>query len=131
MHAKNMPINLDLSALFQRYSAEFSDFDGLVLTDPNQKGYGDDAPLHVAARQGLTGDILILVRAGASVDMPGDIGCTPLHFAAMAGQASAVKLLLDLGANPRLLNEFEQTAVEVAELGGHHEIARTIKTSMR
>ena len=63
--------------------------------------------------------------------MPGDIGCTPLHFAAMAGQASAVRLLLDLGANPRLLNEFEQTAVEVAELGGHHEIARTITTSMR
>lgn len=125
---KNVP-DEQLAELFRRYGTEFSDFDGLTLSDPDQCGYGEDSPLHVAARHGLKDDIAVLVKAGASVNKPGELGFTPLHNAAMAGRLDAAKQLLQLGANPRLLNEFDQTAADVAELGGHEDLARLLKST--
>ena len=39
------------------------------------------------------------------------------------GQLASIELLLRLGADSGLKNDFGQTALEVAELGEHHEIA--------
>lgn len=122
-----MLMNTDLPALFVRYSKEFSDFDGLVLQDPNQKGYGDDTPLHIAARHGLLNDISVLVSSGAHLDIHGDLGFTPLHYAAISGQEDAARLLLSLGANKSALNEFDQSASEVAKLANHDDFAKMLR----
>jgi ankyrin repeat protein len=57
------------------------------------------------------------------LNQPGDLGFTPLHNAAMAGRAEVAKQLVKLGANPQVLNDFGQTAAEVATLGGHEDLA--------
>jgi ankyrin repeat protein len=69
----------------------------------------------------------VLIASGAQVNAIGDLGNTPLHQAAMMGKIDSVRKLLALGADPSLRNEFDQTAMEVAELGGHHEIAEILK----
>jgi uncharacterized protein len=90
----------DLRELLDRYSEDFSDFEGIDLQDVNQAGIdGEERPLHLAARHGLIDDMRILLREGADVDARGDLGLTPLHNAAMKGHIAAVQLLLEHGAD--------------------------------
>lgn len=117
--------------LFDRYSREFSDFDGLSLQEPNQCGYGEDAPLHVAARHGLLDDIALLIEAGASIDQKGELGFSALHYAAIARKLDAVEMLLRLGASPRLKNEFDQTPADVAALEGNTEVEQLLRKHER
>jgi uncharacterized protein len=102
------------------------EFLGVGLIHANQRGAVDDTPLHIAARKGEVGDLVVLVEHGAEVDLPGDLGNTPLHQAAMAGQAAAVAKLLELGANASLRNEFSETPLRVAQQGGHTHVIEVL-----
>jgi uncharacterized protein len=118
-------MNEKLAAIIDKYRSH-PEFLGIDVNDVNQPGAVDDTLLHLAARTGAIEDIETLVAFGANVDAVGDLGNTPLHQAAMTGQIASVKALLRLGARASGKNEFGQTAAEVAELGGHREIARIL-----
>ncbi len=116
--------------VFYRYS-RYPDFLGERIVDVNQKGMIDDAILHIAARKDQIGDIKILLEAGADVNIRGDLAYTPLHYACMCGNLSAVKLLLKFHADPLMVNEFNQTAFDVALLANKpnsKEIIALLKT---
>jgi len=49
-------------------------------------------------------------------------GHTPLHEAVGQGHIEAVKLLLSRGADTGVRNDWGQTAKEIAQIGGKHEI---------
>jgi ankyrin repeat protein len=57
-------------------------------------------PLYVAANNGYTDVVAVLVRAGAAVDQGAvDTGATPLCAAAQKGHADVVRVLLEAGAD--------------------------------
>lgn len=75
---------------------------GLVV-DGNCTDQGKLTPLHVAAKNGNTGVIKLLLQRGAMVDVRrGRNMETPLHLAARAAMNPAVEALLEGGADPHL-----------------------------
>ncbi|KAL8700353.1 MAG: hypothetical protein Q9201_005492 [Fulgogasparrea decipioides] len=76
-----------------------------ILLDANadvDSRYGESCStaLHLAAEQGNTEVVRVLLKTGASVDFPNDLGQTPLWFAVNEGHAEISKMLLDAGASP-------------------------------
>ncbi|KAF6222560.1 hypothetical protein HO133_000605 [Letharia lupina] len=61
-------------------------------------------PLHIAASEGNSDVVLMLLDYGASIDCVDGEYATPLHHAASNGQTAMVKLLLDSGANPNAVD---------------------------
>lgn len=70
-------------------------------------------PLHYAAWQGKADSVLMLLRAGASVNGPSQDGQIPLHLAAQYGHYDVVSTELDrddsnaqvMGLNEKLLQQ--------------------------
>eukprot|EP00960_Hanusia_phi_P075740 768461-Hanusia_phi.AAC.4 len=58
-----------------------------------------DTALHLAAGQGHTGCVKMLVSLGCPVDVTNKLGRTPLHEAAICGQTDTCAALLELGAD--------------------------------
>jgi ankyrin repeat protein len=56
-------------------------------------------PLLLAALNGTTENIQVLLNAGADVTVQNGFGFTPLHIAADRGSTANVKALLDAGAD--------------------------------
>lgn len=73
--------------------------------------------LHAVVIREEIDDARILLRRGASPNEPGELGFTPLHMAALRKNLDLLKMLLTFGADLSLLNDFGQTAIEVARLG--------------
>lgn len=61
-------------------------------------------PLHIAASEGNSDIVLMLLDYGASIDCVDGEYATPLHHAASNGQTAIVRLLLDSGANPNAVD---------------------------
>jgi len=73
---------------------------GILLdsgADPNKRS-SYNSPLHDSARIGSAEITIILIKAGADVELSGFGGVRPLHSAALAGQAKVVTILLASGA---------------------------------
>ena len=62
-----------------------------------------DALLHLAAQQGDTDTVGLLLRAGINVNQIGDMGNTALHYAQTQEMA---RLILSHGASVEIYNEF-------------------------
>ena len=103
------------------------DFLGIEISDVNQRGAVDDAPLHIAVRRGHIDDIELMLANGAHVNQLGDMGNTPLHFAALVGNLDVARRLLLSGADLSLKNEFQQTPLDVAVSGGHAHVADLLR----
>ena len=56
-------------------------------------------PLHLAALEGHTRVVELLLQGGADVSAVEALGCTALHFAAQYGRLEVARLLLDRGAD--------------------------------
>ena len=70
----------------------------------------------------------LLILRGALVDGRGSpSGHTPLHEAAFNGDVAMVRLLLESGADRRLRTGDGQTALEIATLKAHDEVARLLR----
>lgn len=89
---------------------------------PKSKDFLDDA-LQLAALQGETQVIDLLVREGASVYARSGENKTPLMYASANGHMDAVKLLLRSGANRFALDNEELTASGIADSAGHKDLA--------
>ena len=78
-----------------------------------------DEALQIAALQGRTQVIDILLGAGANVFSRSKDQKTPLMYAAAAGHLDAVKLLMVHGSNRLALDGTEKTAADLAQAAGH------------
>lgn len=114
-----------LHAVFDAYKFH-PEFLGIKIAGVNQRGALDSTLLHVAARKGILDHIRVLVEEGADINIKGDLYNTPLHDAALCGQNAAVELLILLGADAGLQNKFGQTALDIAKMGNHSEVFRTL-----
>lgn len=95
----------DAAELFSRESMEELDRNG-------------EAAVHLAARNGHTGALAVMIAKGVDVnlseDAPAQPGMTPLHEACVYGHADAVKLLMDAGADDTLKNSRGNTPAHCA-----------------
>ncbi len=85
-------------------SIVLENYDALVSilrkgTDPNTRTASGCTPLHLAALDGLTHFVHILLDFGADVDAKNADGETPLHFAVQSGCEEVVLLLLEADAD--------------------------------
>ncbi|EFN57916.1 hypothetical protein CHLNCDRAFT_141981 [Chlorella variabilis] len=71
-------------------------------------------PLHNAAKSAKSGNIKVLLAAGARVDAADSSGWTALMDAAMAGSEGCVRALLEAGASTAVADECHQTALMAA-----------------
>jgi uncharacterized protein len=126
-----MPLKTPALVAIAKKYAKHPEFLGIDIDDINQPGAVDDTLLHIVARTGAIDDLKTLIAEGASVNPIGDLGNTPLHQAAMNGQITTAEYLLLKLANPRIRNEFDETAFDVATQGGHKELAALIKKYLR
>lgn len=81
-----------------------------ALADPDAPNGDQDGAIHVAASEGWTETLRVLVQAGADVDRRGGRGGTALGDAACDGNAAVVRTLLELGADPDAKNSYDGNA---------------------
>ncbi|KAK9442279.1 Ankyrin repeat-containing domain protein [Metarhizium brunneum] len=86
-----------------------------------------NTPLHVAAREGHVGVILMLPDTPQFAVNPENAqGWTPLHLAANFGKLRTVKELLKLGVGIELVTDNNDTPLLLAAAGGHRLTAREL-----
>lgn len=86
-----------------------------------------NTPLHVAARAGHVGVILMLPDTPQFAVNPKNAkGWTPLHMAANFGNLRTVKELLKLGSDIKLVTDNNDTPLLLAAAGGHRLTAREL-----
>ena len=62
-------------------------------------------PLHMAAREGYTDVVTLLLEKGAKVKQAKNGGRTPMYGAACDGRTGVEKLLLEQKADPNIANK--------------------------
>lgn len=79
--------------------------------DVNREGW---TPLHYAATRGHRGMMRLLLENDAYIDAEAPNGNTPLMMATRYAPPLAVKLLLEEGADPTLVNQANESALDMA-----------------
>ncbi len=78
------------------------------------------AAVHLAAQNGHTGMLKVMLEKGVDVnlttDEPGEAGLTPLHLACIHGNTETVRLLMAAGADDTLTNLKGETPAHLALL---------------
>lgn len=99
----------------------------LAYVDASQPEPTGHTALHVAAREGHSRILAVLLRHGADVHavLP-DTGQTPLHLAAREGHVKAAKRLLACGAAVDATDVTGQTPLHVALSAGHEAVAKAL-----
>ena len=97
--------NTGLVQLFLEYGADYSSF-------RTQSGY---LPIHGGAMSGNVGVMMLLMNAGANIDMQNNFGFTPLHLAASANDLEMVEFLVNNGANIYFRNNNGDTALHLTD----------------
>lgn len=87
------------------------------------------AALHAAVAARSVWIARMLAKAGANVNQPQQQGWRPLHAAAQNGDAEMVKLLLEHGADRTLRADNNQTALDLALLKGHAQVAALLEAA--
>lgn len=119
---------MDLTALLTRIG-HTTEFLGVNLVDPNQRGIFGNTPLDVAIVWGDLAAVTLLLDAGADVNAKQESGRTPLHEAASFGNIEIVKLLLSRRAKTDELDDSGLTALDVAKLSGHADVVNYLTQS--
>ena len=87
-------------------------------------------PLHVAAENGHSQVMSVLVESGANLNSRTVKGATPLCLAAREGRVDAVQMLLHAKADPLLASRDEtalaKSPLEIAVIFGHSEVVREL-----
>ncbi|KAM4707343.1 uncharacterized protein O3C94_005466 [Discoglossus pictus] len=83
-------------------------------------------PIHWAAVNGHIAVVDFLLKAGVSVDVDDQKGCTPLITAAQYGQTALVCYLIGKGARVYLCDSEGDTALHWAAFKGHCELAHLL-----
>ncbi|RPA98288.1 ankyrin [Choiromyces venosus 120613-1] len=92
-----------------------------MMVDPDRKNLWGRTPLHIAASNGHT-NIVKLLLSWSDVDpiSKTNKGDTPLHYATSFGAKSVAKLFLNLdNFNPNIANNYGSTPLSIASEYGH------------
>jgi ankyrin repeat protein len=84
--------------------------------DVNAVNGAGDAALHMAATQGYTAVVQLLLDHGARADVANQAGDTALHNAAAKGRDAVIQLLVDKGASVDVKNGKGQSALALSTL---------------
>ena len=87
------------------------------------------APLHLAAFQGHSAVVGLLLGGGASVNSLAGLNYTPLHLAANKGHSAVIGLLLSSGASVDSLTESSYTSLHLAADKGHSAVVGLLLSS--
>jgi ankyrin repeat protein len=94
--------------------------------DPNSADLQGITAVGVAAAQGQTESLELLVKAGANVNKKCPLGFTPLRLAVVNGHTAAARLLIDHGANVNDSGDDGNTALTVAAFQQRTEIVQML-----
>lgn len=94
--------------------------------DPNQRTALGETPMHLAAEFGRTDIIALLAAAGARIDARNAARETPLMAAIRANKADAFDALLSRGADTNVSDKDDRSALFLAILEDHEEMALTL-----
>lgn len=83
--------------------------------------------LALAAMEGQVRVVKLLLKRGAGVDVPSQMGITPLKSAAAKGHLEVVKLLLAAGADATARDCSGATAIDSARDRGHTEVLQLLQ----
>jgi len=83
-------------------------------------------PLFLAAQEGYTELVDLLLDAGASIDLPDEDGISPLYIACYQGHLDVVASLLRAGANPNKLGLDGTSPVFIAAQEGYADIVEIL-----
>jgi cytohesin len=101
-----------------------------VGADPRAARNNNFTPLHSAAMQGHAAVCLVLLNAGAQVNVQADPqGYAPLHSAAFAGHVEAIRVLLVHGADRGLFNYRGERPADTARRTGQAEAVRVLESN--
>ncbi|XP_071965934.1 uncharacterized protein [Antedon mediterranea] len=87
-------------------------------------------PLHLAAKNGHSDVIKVLVEAGVDINMETHNG-TALHEASLFGKSEVVRLLISYGINVRQKNSHGQTALDIVNKFTSTKAAQDVKQMLR
>jgi ankyrin repeat protein len=104
-----------------------TEFLGVKLIDPNQRGIFGNTPLTVAVVWGDLDAARILLDAGAEVNAKVEDGQTPLHFAVEFGNLDIVRLLVGRGASLDLRDDDGHTPMAVAAIRGKQDMVDLLR----
>jgi ankyrin repeat protein len=82
-----------------------------LLTAHDPIGFRGSSVLHIAAEQGRTDIVRLIISAGPPINAVDKLFRTPLHYAARPGHADVVQLLLSAGANLEQQSDHGRTAL--------------------
>jgi uncharacterized protein len=117
---------LHLAAFFgQRGAAERLLASGADLNATSRNAL-HNTPLHAAVAGGHVDVSMLLIEAGAGVNVSDAGGHTPFHIAAEGGYVPVVKALLARGADAHAVDSEDRTPLSRAAARGHTEIVDLI-----
>ena len=87
---------------------------------------GGPTLLHLAAANGHTQTVLLLLRQGADKSVVASAGVTPLHVAAGSGHVSTVKAMLKGGCSVDVVTSNGASVLHTAAQGGIAEVIRAV-----
>ena len=97
-----------------------------VSADTRFGGENNDTALGLAANEGSSRALKVLLEEGANHALANSQGATALGTAARNGRLSCLRLLLDVGADPRASDWLGSTPLMDAVLGKHVDCARVL-----
>jgi hypothetical protein len=100
-------------------------------TDRRERLSQTEAAIHLAAREGYTAIITILLQSGAGVDSRDTTGRTPLHHCAENGHMEALEVLLDLGADPTATDDAGISVILTAVKSRKEKVVETLVEALR
>ena len=102
-----------------------------IRTDRRERLSQTEAAVHLAAREGYTAIITILLQSGAGVDSRDTKGRTPLHHCAENGHVEALEVLLDLGADPTATDDEGVSVILTAVKSRKEKVVETLVEALR
>lgn len=93
-----------------------------------QRPYDHVTPLHIAAQRGYIQTVLLLMNAGAKLDVRDTYQRTPLHYAVDGRHVLVARILLEKGADPTLTSRsvIHPTPLHLALETSQPELARLL-----
>eukprot|EP00245_Coleochaete_scutata_P002526 TRINITY_DN13389_c3_g2_i1.p1 TRINITY_DN13389_c3_g2~~TRINITY_DN13389_c3_g2_i1.p1 ORF type:complete len:173 (+),score=33.06 TRINITY_DN13389_c3_g2_i1:330-848(+) len=101
-----------------------------VGTNVNCSDWQGRTGLHMAAANGHSAMVQLLLSLGANANSRNEEQNTPLHYAALNGHHQVVEALMASDADPCALNRYERTPMDEAIGKNHTRVMEAINAGM-